>query len=95
MRSGSPFQSWVTFRMPVAIATASTTSIATAIRRMPRLRGTSPSRERCHHEGPWYSSSIEGNPCARCSRIAASLGESVSYAARSAHVKLGRPLTVV
>ena len=35
----------------------------------PAVVGTSARRERCHQEGPWYSSSIGGSPCARWSRI--------------------------
>src|SRR5574341_573111 len=90
IRSGSPFQSWVTFRTPVAVATPIIATPRSAIRRMPGLCGTSASRERCHHEGPWYSSSIEGSPCARSSRIHSS-EEFVRYVDGRARVKLASP----
>ena len=50
---GMPFQSSVTFMIPVTTETANTRKPSTAIRRMPRLRGISASRERCHQAGPW------------------------------------------
>ena len=85
-RSGIAFQSQVTFRIPVSVATPSTTSMAVAIRRMPPLRGTSASRDRCHQDGPWYSSSIGRSPRGRDSAIQ-QLRLLVRYVRRRARVK--------
>ncbi len=58
----------------------------------PLLRGISARRDRCHQQGPWYSSSIGGNPRASCSVIGGIRTRVSRYASGASPRASSRPI---